>query len=215
VELAAVRCPHCYALHFTGARFCARCGQHLELEPLLDASDAPCPRCAKPLRAAQDGGVFECGACGGLFVDHAAFAALAADREAETKPFAAPPRSSTLVGPDVEVHYVKCPVCAEVMNRLNFGRRSGVIVDVCKLHGTWFDAGELTRVLEWIAAGGWIDARARERQAHAEENARLRAQHSEAAKSLLAKYHAGSRTPNHVESTDILVSMLKFFFRDE
>jgi len=40
------------------------------------------------------------------------------------------------------------------MNRVNFGRKSGVVVDVCKVHGTWFDAGELTQAVEWVASGG-------------------------------------------------------------
>jgi hypothetical protein len=48
------------------------------------------------------------------------------------------------------------------MNRLNFAHTSGVIVDVCTRHGTWFDADELRRVLEFITAGGLEAARARE-----------------------------------------------------
>jgi Zn-finger nucleic acid-binding protein len=40
------------------------------------------------------------------------------------------------------------------MARMNFGKRSGVIVDACRMHGTWFDAGELESVLEFVAAGG-------------------------------------------------------------
>jgi Zn-finger nucleic acid-binding protein len=161
VELAAVRCPGCFALHFAGARFCSRCRAELHAEPLLDVTDAPCPRCTKPLGSTPEGGVCECLACGGLFVDHTAFAALAAERDAEARPYAGlappPPMSAT----DVDVHYVKCPVCTKVMNRINFGRRSGVVVDVCGLHGTWFDAGELTRVLEWIRSGAFAEERAR------------------------------------------------------
>ena len=34
-----------------------------------------------------------------------------------------------------------------MMNRQNFGRRSGVIIDVCKGHGVWFEPGELSAVL--------------------------------------------------------------------
>ena len=49
------------------------------------------------------------------------------------------------------------------MNRVNFGKVSGVIVDVCKLHGTWFDAGELTRVVAFAAGGGLERTRAREK----------------------------------------------------
>ena len=36
------------------------------------------------------------------------------------------------------------------MRRINFGRRSGVIVDVCNAHGTWFDPGELAAVLRFV-----------------------------------------------------------------
>lgn len=171
VELAAVRCPRCFALHFTGARFCSQCRAELHAEPLLDASDAPCPRCARPLGTTRDAGVFECAACGGLFVDHTAFATLAAEKEAEAKPFAARAPHAPPSKLDAEVHYVKCPVCGNVMNRINFGHRSGVIVNVCGHHGTWFDAGELTRVLEWIATGALADERAREQAENAREAA--------------------------------------------
>jgi hypothetical protein len=48
------------------------------------------------------------------------------------------------------------------MNRVNFAHASGVIVDVCTNHGTWFDADELRRVLDFISAGGLESARQRE-----------------------------------------------------
>ncbi len=56
-----------------------------------------------------------------------------------------------------------------MMNRKNFGASSGVIVDVCAKHGTWFDAGELPRVLAFVESGGLARARSR----HAEEVQRL------------------------------------------
>jgi hypothetical protein len=40
------------------------------------------------------------------------------------------------------------------MVRKNFGHTSGVIVDWCGAHGTWFDADELERVAAFVAAGG-------------------------------------------------------------
>lgn len=49
--------------------------------------------------------------------------------------------------------YVKCPVCSELMNRVKFGVRSGVVVDQCK-HGVWLDNGGLRKLLEWRKAGG-------------------------------------------------------------
>ena len=40
------------------------------------------------------------------------------------------------------------------MNRQNYGRMSGVILDICRAHGIWFDLDELPRVLSWIQNGG-------------------------------------------------------------
>jgi len=50
--------------------------------------------------------------------------------------------------------YVKCPICAKMMNRINFGSRSGVVIDRCKEHGVWLDAGELRQLCEWMKLGG-------------------------------------------------------------
>ena len=50
------------------------------------------------------------------------------------------------------------------MNRVNFGRRSGIIVDVCKPHGTWFDADELPRVVDYVMKGGLEESERREAQ---------------------------------------------------
>lgn len=61
-----------------------------------------------------------------------------------------------------EVRYLPCPLCHATMNRANFGKVSGVIVDVCRKHGTWFDAGELTRIVAFVAGGGLEKSRQRE-----------------------------------------------------
>ncbi len=60
------------------------------------------------------------------------------------------------------------------MNRINFARCSGVIVDICKGHGSWFDRDELTRIVEFIRAGGLDAARAKEKAAIEEERRQLR-----------------------------------------
>ena len=49
------------------------------------------------------------------------------------------------------------------MNRINFARCSGVIVDVCKGHGTWFDAQELSAIVQFIRGGGLDVARRKEK----------------------------------------------------
>jgi len=57
---------------------------------------------------------------------------------------------------DYPVTYIKCPVCKKLMNRINFGAQSGVILDKCRYHGVWLDGGELRQLLEWTKAGGQI-----------------------------------------------------------
>ncbi len=52
------------------------------------------------------------------------------------------------------MRYGRCPRCGSIMERLNFGRRSGIVVDACREHGTWFDQGELDAALEFVRDGG-------------------------------------------------------------
>jgi Zn-finger nucleic acid-binding protein len=61
-----------------------------------------------------------------------------------------------------QIRYLPCPVCGDLMNRVNFAHCSNVIVDVCRTHGTWFDRDELRRIIEFIRAGGLEAARAKE-----------------------------------------------------
>ena len=60
------------------------------------------------------------------------------------------------------------------MNRVNFARCSGVVVDICKQHGTWFDRDELSRIVEFIHGGGLNASRAKEKIEIAEQRERLR-----------------------------------------
>ncbi len=55
-----------------------------------------------------------------------------------------------------KIRYLKCPDCRKHMNRVNFGQRSGVVIDQCIIHGIWLDSGELTHLLEWKKAGGQL-----------------------------------------------------------
>ena len=71
--------------------------------------------------------------------------------------------------------YVKCPSCATMMNRKLFAAGAGVIVDVCRAHGTFFDAGELPQIIDFVMKGGLEAAQKkeieRERQKLAHEKA--------------------------------------------
>ena len=61
------------------------------------------------------------------------------------------------------------------MNRMNFGRLSGTIVDVCRGHGTFLDRGELHQVVQFILEGGLDRARQAEREQLIEDQHRLQA----------------------------------------
>ena len=49
-----------------------------------------------------------------------------------------------------------------MMNRVNFGRLSGTVIDVCRGHGTFLDGGELHAIVTFIHRGR---ARSRPRSA--------------------------------------------------
>ena len=67
------------------------------------------------------------------------------------------------------VAYIKCPVCSQLMNRVNFGVRSGVIIDRCRDHGVWLDGGELRHLMEWMKLGGKLLDQERQEQTRKEE----------------------------------------------
>lgn len=102
-----------------------------------------------------------CALCGGVFVETQTFDAIVEDEDRRARVDASLVEWSTPPRLD-PVQYVPCPVCDVLMNRTNFGRRSGVILDVCRNHGTWFDAEELRRVMAFISGGGLDKTRALE-----------------------------------------------------
>jgi Zn-finger nucleic acid-binding protein len=159
-ELATVRCAACFRLSSPDALCCGGCGRTLGLEPIGLDQPLACPRCGAQCDAfhGSPGTLHECGGCAGQFVELELLRELLERREvlgglALRHP---PPRPNPLNDP---VKYLPCPCCRDLMNRKNFGRSSGVVVDVCSRHGTWFDAGELSRVLAFVESGGLARAR--------------------------------------------------------
>jgi Zn-finger nucleic acid-binding protein len=60
------------------------------------------------------------------------------------------------------LNYIPCVRCGKVMNRRNFARISGVIIDECGVHGIWLDSGELEKIRHFIADGGLEESRDRD-----------------------------------------------------
>jgi Zn-finger nucleic acid-binding protein len=119
--------------------------------------------------------VRECDQCFGLWLDVPSFERICADREEQAAVLGmAVPAHQHSVRPDIRISYAPCPECAQLMNRVNFARCSGVVVDICKGHGTWFDKDELSRIVEFIRAGGLEASRAKEKAELVEERRLLR-----------------------------------------
>jgi Zn-finger nucleic acid-binding protein len=163
--IATVRCAFCFHMSTPDAVHCAGCGRDLGLEPIPRDGMLPCPDCHGPMSVLDcgPGAVHDCGKCGGQFVEVAALRDLL-ERHAVDTGIERPRTSARLAA--APVRYVACPVCRALMNRRNFGGVSGVIVDVCAKHGTWFDRGELPRVLAFVESGGLAHLREREAQEH-------------------------------------------------
>ena len=171
VELATLRCHHCYGMNAARSAHCSACGRELGLEPAFGEDERACATCKKTLVAFRGtGGVLlDCADCGGQFVEHELLSSLLESREVTGLAVQRRVRRAALgVG---AVRYVPCPTCRQLMNRKNFGGASGVVVDVCSAHGTWFDEGELPRVLAFVESGGLLLARA-QAQAQARERER-------------------------------------------
>jgi Zn-finger nucleic acid-binding protein len=177
-RLATHQCPSCFGMMFLGSRHCPRCGARAARSETEASERRHCPRCRVEMGSAALGAtrLRECAQCGGLWVDVDSFEQICADREQQAAVLgaASPAPSNAVKETGARVRYVPCPECDQLMNRINFARCSGVIVDVCKGHGTWFDHEELTEIVEFIRAGGLEASRAREKTELAEERRRLR-----------------------------------------
>src|SRR5512138_786582 len=121
-----------------------------------------CPDCKVTLAVASSGSIEaqRCERCRGIWLDPASFRRLceeetrAPDEGVAIVP-ATGPRTSVGGGRAEErVRYRACPECNDVMNRSNFGKVSGVVIDVCRPHGAWFDRGELAAIRRFLREGG-------------------------------------------------------------
>lgn len=138
-------------------------------------ASSPCPRCRGRITIARhhDTDLLECANCFGIFLTKDLVLALAGPLGSSLRvafPKRTPP---SVLAP---VSYIPCITCGTMMNRTIFGKISGVIVDVCKDHGVWFDAGEIAAVIAFIEAGGLAVAEARRHEEHAAERAKLERQ---------------------------------------
>lgn len=161
---------------FIGSKHCQRCGAAAARTNDVVSAGKKCPRCRIEMQVVSVGKqqVLECATCLGLWLNPQAFEKICADKESQSAILG----SASLANvdravPPSKVNYVPCPECSELMNRANFARCSGVIIDLCKKHGIWFDRDELSRIVEFIHSGGLEISRAKEKTALQEERRKL------------------------------------------
>jgi Zn-finger nucleic acid-binding protein len=188
-SLATISCAKCFGLMFQGAIYCPSCGAR-RVQREAGPRQAPCPACRGVMHEVQigDTALLECERCHANWMDAASFEHACASREAQAAflqhwPSAPPPAGSAAV------HYRKCVACGKMMNRINFGRLSGTVVDICKGHGTLLDAGELHAIVTFVQGGGFDRARQAQIDDMKDEEERLRT-----AQSLHDGYQETSRS---------------------
>ena len=175
-RLKTMACPSCFGLMFVGSQFCGHCGAKAVQPEVTDTPAGDCPRCRQELNilSIESTSLRECQRCGGLWADVETFESVCAEREKQSAVLGFSAKREAAAAPPVKISYVPCPDCKQLMNRSNFARASGVIIDTCKKHGVWFDAEELPRIIEFIRKGGIEIARQRERNEIEQERDELR-----------------------------------------
>jgi Zn-finger nucleic acid-binding protein len=225
------RCQWCTAPLPPGRALCRYCGRRndVDLQGVHEftvaepASPRVCPSCGIPMQTLdlKLGGTFfieRCDRCLSLFFDpnevetlleKSATAVFQVDRT----------RLDEIVkgrgGTSAPARYYPCPVCRTVMNRVNFGVRSGVVVDQCPKHGMWLESGELRRLLEWRKAGGQILDRQRKVERLEEE---LRAERRRAREASLTRAEGAELATDapfgpHSRPTDAVATFVRAVLR--
>jgi Zn-finger nucleic acid-binding protein len=227
------RCSNCKAPLPDGSLLCAYCGDRNDIDLTgihyytTHEGDSPrtCSRCdikLKTIDLKMNGTFFieRCDQCMGLFFDPGELEALL--EATVSNVFLIDRNGLDSINlrrqPDqYPIAYIKCPVCSQFMNRVNFGIRSGVIIDRCKAHGVWLDGGELRHLFEWMKMGGQLLDQERQAQDSREELKRVKNERDK-----LAKYRS---EPSSFDSYgdplrqsdpdlfDIIYKAIRFFSR--
>jgi Zn-finger nucleic acid-binding protein len=213
-------CPRCLSRVFHGHKHCPECGTELEVAATVArAVEQMCPRCETETlgpRLVSDVVVDECIECHGLFLDQTALKRIVSERKQA--------RAEALLGalPKIGVEdrrggklYIKCPVCQAIMNRRQFASGAGVIVDVCKAHGVFFDEGELPKIIEFVQQGGIERAqrrqveRSRDAQRREVANAAYAAAMARRSSSRAGNNEVAILKPRAVAFVDFLLELLE------
>ncbi len=176
-RLKTVACSSCLGLMFLGSTFCGHCGERASsVEVVAVGNPGECPRCKRGLDSLVIAStpLRECTRCGGLWTNIDTFESICSDKEKQSAVLTFISSNGAELKVQPAITYVPCPDCKQLMNRSNFARSSGVIIDLCKQHGVWFDADELPKIIAFIDNGGLARSREKEKIALESERSLLR-----------------------------------------
>lgn len=184
------RCSNCKAPLPSGSVLCEYCGNRTDIDLkgihyyTTHESDTPriCPRCNIKLKTVDiklDGRflIDRCEECLGIFFDNGELEAVldaSVKNAIEINHLGLKAINAKREPNQYPVTYIKCPICSQLMNRLNYGAQSGVIIDRCYQHGIWLDGGELRQLMEWTRLGGPLLEQKRQEERRRAEEQRLR-----------------------------------------
>jgi Zn-finger nucleic acid-binding protein len=166
--LATLVCSKCYGAVFIGMKHCPWCGEAAETGKAVESSEGKCPRCSVDMVLVKVSTkiLCECPACGGLWVDQDTLQEICTSQEQQQAVLGFNPQPIQAISADAVPStrtYIPCPKCSKLMNRRQFAGGAHVIIDYCKMHGTWFDRNELRQIVQFILDGGLAVSREREK----------------------------------------------------
>jgi len=155
-------CHNCMSRISSKSKFCHCCGTTIVADSdEFSQTDMDCPVCDEQKLQARkmkggDFSLMECHHCAGIWLGSSTFAHLEKKAKLESvSGVISEPIQIEIIKENSNPHkfYRKCPQCEIVMQRRNYAAKSGVVIDICKKHGIWFDIKELDDILKFIRSG--------------------------------------------------------------
>lgn len=211
-------CPSCFGAVAVGMRHCPHCGAEVLDSKSEQKASLKCPRCECNLDVQIVGKypLHVCKQCGGLWVKKESFQNICTREEEQEavlsfrfdsmEPLPGQVRKSRRA-------YAPCPECQKLMNHRNFSG-SGIVLDWCRDHGSWFDKAELQHIIMFIREGGLRKAREREISQLREREKELRKRELRVSASLVTASLSPDVTDVDFEnSNDPILYFLNQLFR--
>jgi Zn-finger nucleic acid-binding protein len=160
------QCAYCGAKNAAYGSHCHECGDDwanaVEVPPSVPPEKRPrdlraegdelrCPGCSGFLEAARAlKGCYACSRCGGVWLDNAASTLLVHGMGPSIFHWASLYERAAVSAAEIPNAKRLCPIGLEPLTTVTV---EDAVIDVCNVHGTWFDVGELRKVSGRVGPG--------------------------------------------------------------